>query len=127
MSTDRKRLLELFARLSEAQRRTLLEFAEFLAARSAEESPEEPGEASRPPVPEPEPIPRPDEETVVAAIRRLSRSYHMLDKKDVLHQASALMAQHIMQGRDAVEVIDELEVVFRRHYHKLIGGGDERQ
>lgn len=112
-------MLELFARLDEPQRQTLLAFAEFLVERS-------PAAASREPIPEPEPIPRPADESVVAAIRRLSRSYHMLDKKDVLHRASALMAEHIMQGRDAVEVIDELEVVFHRRYQKLIGGEDER-
>lgn len=26
------------------------------------------------------------------------------------------MTQHVMQGRDRIEVIDELEVLFRRHY-----------
>ena len=117
MTTERNRLLELYARLDEPRRRTLLEFAEFLDSRSGATPEPDAG-----PVPEPEPIPRPERETVVAAIRRLSRSYHMLEKKEVLHHASALMAQHLMQGRNAVEVIDELEIVFRRQYHKLIGG-----
>jgi len=121
MTTQRNRLLELFARLDEPRRRTLLEFAEFLESRTGA-TPEPYAGA----VPEPDPIPRPEHETVVAAIRRLSRSYHMLEKKEVLHHASALMAQHLMQGRDAVEVIDELEIVFRRHYQKLIGGGDDQ-
>jgi hypothetical protein len=29
------------------------------------------------------------------------------------------MTQHIMQGRDAVEVIDELEVMFRTRYETI--------
>jgi hypothetical protein len=32
------------------------------------------------------------------------------------------MNQHVMQGRNAVEVIDELEVLFRRHYEELARG-----
>jgi hypothetical protein len=27
--------------------------------------------------------------------------------------------QHVIQGRDAMEVIDELEIVFQRHYARL--------
>jgi len=29
------------------------------------------------------------------------------------------MTQHVIHGRSAVEVIDELEILFRRHYEKL--------
>jgi hypothetical protein len=46
----------------------------------------------------------------------------MLDKAKMLNETSALMAQHIMQGRDAEEVIDELEQVFATHYERLVGG-----
>lgn len=115
---DQERLTALFTALAPQDQQTLLAFAEFLHARHPA------SDRLAEPVPPPEPIPRPDQETVVAAIKRLSRSYHMLDKSEVLHQASALMAAHVMQGKDAVEVIDELEVIFERRYRKLAGEED---
>lgn len=106
-----KRLLSLFKSLPEAERHTLLQFAEFLSER-AEPVPVE--------IPEPAPIPRPEEESVVRAMKRLSATYHMIEKSKLLSETSALMAQHIMQGRPAVEVIDELEIVFETHYKRLL-------
>jgi hypothetical protein len=49
----------------------------------------------------------------------------MLDKSDLLHEASELMTTHLMQGRPAAEVIDELEVVFRRHYERVSTPADQ--
>ena len=123
MNKPEQRLLRCFSRLDEQQRQTLLSFAEFLAGQNqgpqnVDEAETETGAAA---IEEPKPIPRPERETVVAAIKRLSASFHMLDKAKVLHETSSLMAQHMLQGRDAREVIDELEVVFERHYHKLRG------
>jgi hypothetical protein len=111
LSTEQKRLLDLFARLSERDRAFALTFLEFLDGRDST-----PVEAQ----PLPEPIPRPDNESVVAAMRRLSASYPMLDKGQILHEASALMGSHIMQGRAAAEVIDDLEALFRRHYERTV-------
>jgi hypothetical protein len=103
-----KRLLELYEGLPEAERKSLLDFAEFLAERAA---------PLAPPVPqEPLDIPRPEEETVVAAMKRLRETYPMIDHSKLLHEASGLMAEHMMQGRPAPEVIDELEQLFLRHY-----------
>jgi hypothetical protein len=107
-----KRLLELFGQLPEAERKSLLDFAEFLASRC---------EPVAPPSLEPKPIPRPAEESVVAALKRLRETYHMLDHAKMLHEASGLMAQHLMQGRPAPEVIDELEEMFQRYLDKLAG------
>jgi len=111
-----KRLNELFAQLPEAERKSLLDFAEFLASRC---------ELVAPPSLEPNPIPRPDEESVVAAMKRLRETYHMLDHAKMLHEASGLMAQHLMQGRPAPEVIDDLEAMFLRYFEKLTGVRDE--
>lgn len=111
LNEQEQRLIALFRDGSERDRETLLRFAEFIAARldgSAVSS-----------IPAPEPIPRPDSETVVAAIKRLSRSYAMLDKAKMLNETSILVSQHVVEGRDAVEVIDELESLFSRHYEKL--------
>jgi len=114
LKTDAERqLIKHFRDMGEADQRTLLDFAEFLAQRSEPETQE--------PVPAPEPIPRPEEESVVRAVKRLSRTYHMLDKSKMLNETSSLVAQHVMQGRPAQEVIDELEYVFERHYRRLTG------
>ena len=105
-----KRLIRLFERLSDRDRKTVLDFAEFLAARADDKPPG---------ILEPKPIPRPAQESVVKAVQRLSASYFMLDKAELLNETSNLMAQHIMQGRATSEVIDELEVIFKKHYQKL--------
>ena len=118
---DQKRLLRLFRRLGAAERRSLLDFAEFLAMREAQQ-------ATQPPAvdPHPEDIPRPPSESVVSAIRRLSKTFPMLDGEALLHETSALMTAHVMQGRPAADVIDELEAVFRRHYRQVKSAGDQR-
>ncbi|MGF1644759.1 MAG: Crp/Fnr family transcriptional regulator [Thiotrichales bacterium] len=103
-------MLECYRDLDEAARGTLLEFAEFLRQRRPAENRA---------LAEPTPIERPEHESVVKAIQRLTRSYHMLEKSRVLNETASLMAQHVMQGRPAVEVIDELEVIFLTHYEKL--------
>ena len=119
-SPQQQRLLKLFRQLSPAQQQGLLDFAEFLAQRGATPS----AAASADGGLQPADIPRPEAESVVAAIRRLSETFPMLDKDALLHEASALMTAHVMQGRPAVEVIDELEVVFRRHYERVRSGGE---
>lgn len=103
-----RRLTAIFHSLGEDDRRTLLRFAEFLAANEGKELRQGPLE--------PESLPRPHKETVVAAIKRLSRSYHMLDRSRMLNETSALMGAHVINGRPAEEVIDELEGLFARHY-----------
>lgn len=111
-----KRLGELYARLPEAERKSLLDFAEFLASRC-----EPVASVSL----EPKAIPRPQAESVVAAMKRLRETYPMLDHSKMLHEASGLMAQHLVQGRPAPEVIDELEQMFLRYFGKLTGGQDK--
>lgn len=111
--SDRK-LLDLFERLAPEQQDRLIAFAEFLAD-------DVPG-ASRP-----DPVPRPERETVTMAIRRLVRSYPMLDRRKLMAEASRLMAQHALEGRAAAGVIDDLEAVFARHYEQLKSKGDNRK
>jgi len=105
-----RQLVKHYRALGPADRDTLLAFGEFLASRSAAYR----QEAVAPP--EPAPIPRPQEESVVGAIKRLSRQYYMLDRSAMLNDTSALMGAHVLQGRPAGEVIDELEALFARHY-----------
>jgi hypothetical protein len=109
MKRDEKQLLDLFERLAPGQQDGLIAFAEFLGG----SAPPAAGTAS-----EPVTIPRPDGERVTMAIRRLVRTYPVLDRKRLMAEASQFMAQHALEGRPAAEVIGELERVFARHYEQ---------
>ncbi len=112
MNKLEKRLLEILERLPPEQAQQLLDYAEFLFARhGGEEVPAAPLD-----------IGRPADESVVVAIKRLRLTYPMLDPAKLLNETYDLMSQHVMRGRAAVEVIDELEALFRRHYEDLTRG-----
>ena len=113
MTREEEDLLEHYRQLNAEQQRMLLEFAVFLSARKA--GAEVPETSDRPPLP----IARPETETVVMAIKRLAQTYPMLDRRKLFGDTSKFVAQHALEGRPAVEVIDELEIVFARHYEKL--------
>jgi hypothetical protein len=124
MGDVREQLLECLQTLSAEEQRSLLAFARFLAQGGGANFPHLPATqaaAARAPepLPKPEIIERPESEKVVTAIKRLSKTYFMLDKTRMLGHTSGLMTQHIMAGRDAREVIDELEVLFRKEYEAL--------
>ena len=110
MSKLENQLLDYFYQLSAQGRQSLLDYARFLA----QQYPAAPATLN-----EPLELPRPEDETVIAAIKRLSRTYPMLNKDKLLHETAGLVTDHMMHGRDAVEVIDELEIIFERHYQSL--------
>jgi len=113
-------LVDLFQKLPAAEQASLIAYAEFLLSRAGAVSARAPAPPPEPVViPEPEPIPRPTRESVVRAVKRLAQTYPMLDKSKMLNDTSTLVMQHVIQGRDAVEVIDELEIVFERYYAQL--------
>jgi len=116
-------LIRVFQQLSAADQLAVSNFAEFLLSRSPDrQSASEVAAAAPAPLPEPNPIPRPDNEKVVAAVKRLSQTYFMLDKTKMLAVTSDLVTQHILHGREAVEVINELEQVFESQYQQLKQG-----
>lgn len=124
MANVETQLTELFRKLPAAEQVSLIAFAEFLLSRSGGvpvvRAPMPPEPVVIPGViPEPLPVPRPTQESVVKAVKRLAQTYPMLDKSKMLDDTSALVTQHIIKGRDAVEVIDELEIVFKRYYTQL--------
>lgn len=126
MTPDQKdTFFRLLEGLSAADQTAVISFAEFLSSRSGSfplpvPGPPEPAQPVE--IPEPESIPRPEGEKVVAAVKRLSKTYFMLDKKAMLGETSDLVTQHIIQGRDVVEVIDELETLFVQKYQSLKDG-----
>lgn len=109
MTADQRRqaLLAAFEQLDPRQQDLLMEFAATLAAGDAVSTP-----ATK------RPEPRPAEESVVAAIRRLTRVYPGAERRRLMGPVSMLMAQHALRGRAAAEVIDELEALFERQYLK---------
>jgi hypothetical protein len=119
MKTPEEELVEILRRLPAREQTSLLDFARYLGERAAEAAPAE--------VPLPLDIPRPDQESVVKAMQRLSATYPMVEKSRLLNEATGLMSQHVLEGRDANEVIDEMEALFRAHYERLLeewGGAD---
>ena len=120
MDSSEQQLLRIFRNLASGDQTTLLAFAEFLGSRRVAASGTAPGKAAR--APEPEAIERPEQESVVAGLKRLSRTYPMLDKSEMLGATSDLVATHIMQGTDTAVVIDELEAIFEKHYRKFKSG-----
>lgn len=102
-ASEEKKLRTMYRMLDSEQRKMLMQFAEFLVSRIREQEPV---------LQQPDIIPRPETESVIGGIKRLSASYPMLDKAPILNKTSSLMTQHMMEGRPASEIIDELEVIF---------------
>ncbi len=111
MKASERNLLDLFRGLDEAQQRSLLDYAGYLAEREAPRKAE---------VPQPLDIPRPEHESVIKAIKRLRGQYPMLEASRLINVTSEQMTRHMIHGISAEEVIDELEKVFRAHYDALV-------
>lgn len=111
MKKSTKKLLAYYRDLPDEVAQQLIDFAEFLASRYKVEEKE---------ISLPEEILRPDTESVVVAVKRLTATYPMLNKDKLLDETASLVSQNMLQGRDATEVIDELEVIFRKQYEILI-------
>lgn len=110
MSKKRQtRLVEILVTLPDEHAVMLLEYAEFLYTRHGIDLE----------IGEPEQIARPEKETVVKAIKRLSATYPMLNRDKLLNETSAFMMRHLLQGESAEKVIDDLEEMFRTHYEKI--------
>jgi len=104
-------LIDLYESMDDERKLSLCDFADFLYAKAAPVSRE---------VPAPDDAPRPEEETVVGAVKRLKIKYHMIESMSVFSAASTLMTDHMVKGRDVVEVIDEMEILFEGAYDKLV-------
>lgn len=113
---ESKQLANLYEQLSDGARQNLMDFAEFLLAKQEARS-------GTPAILEPEYTPPREGESVIQAVKRLSASYHMLDKGKLLNDTSMLVTEHTLQGRDREEVIADLEMVFKQHYQRYVEEG----
>lgn len=111
MSHTAKSLIKIFETLDSDRQKSLFDFAEFLQAK---------GNLVAKEIAPPTEIPRPEGETVVGAIKRLKQTYPMIDSMAVFSSASELMTEHMVKGRDAEEVIDEMELIFEKSYSKML-------
>ena len=110
MNKIEKKLLAIFSDLDENDQNSLISFAQFLLEKAQQEGRYQLEEQI---IVE---IVRPKQEKVIAAIKRLSATYPMLPKDSLMNQTASLMSEHILKGRAASEVIDELEKLFRLRY-----------
>ena len=44
----------------------------------------------------------------------------LFKKSSIISDASSLMTEHMVKGRDVVEIIDEMEVLFEDAYIELV-------
>lgn len=106
-----KALIDLYESLDDERKLSLCDFAEFIYAKAGPVVKE---------IPAPDDAPRPEQETVVGAVKRLKTKYHMVESMTVFSAASSLMTDHMVKGRNLVEVIDEMEALFEDAYKKLL-------
>ena len=111
MKRDAKALSDLFNTLDKDRQQSLFDYAEFLQTKAGNLQQN---------IGEPVEVPRAENETVVGAIKRLKQTYPMIDSMEVFAVASNLMTEHMVQGRDAEEVINQIEVLFEDTYKKLL-------
>ncbi|WP_198266243.1 Crp/Fnr family transcriptional regulator [sulfur-oxidizing endosymbiont of Gigantopelta aegis] len=120
MNKSASKLLDVFSDLDQDDQNSLLSFADFLLAQAKQD-----GRIIE--VAEPLVIERPAEERVVAGIKRLSATYPMLKKNTMLDETASLMSEHILKGRSAESVIDELESLFKKRYDAFCEKSGQRQ
>lgn len=126
MNEQERNLLAYFRKLSQPDAHTLLRFAAFLAgdqtaAKMNNALQDTVGsDTALTEIPKPQFIERPENERVVDALKRLAAVYPMLEKKKLLDKASTLVAQHVMFGKPAKDVIDEIEKLFAEAYDKFV-------
>ena len=112
-----RKLIKLFKSLDASNQEAFIAFGEFLQSRASSVITTNNDEDTI--VNEPVDIPRPEEESVIKAIKRLSATYPMVDKENILHPISDLMTSHMISGRAAPDVIDDLQEVFLKEYESL--------
>jgi hypothetical protein len=113
LSPDEKKALKLLRALGEEQRQTVVAFMEFLSVREEKSATSE--------LAQPVAIARPAQESVIKAIKRLRATYPMLDQNKLFGATSQQMTEHLMHGKPAGKVIDELEELFAQSYQLYLG------
>lgn len=111
-------LYKIYKNLDSNNQQTLITFANFLAEQQSQEKSNTLAVNTTQNV-QPLGLPRPQQESVIKGIRRLTKNYPMLDTDSMFDNISQLMTAHIMEGRSAKNVIDDLETLFAQQYALL--------
>jgi len=117
-SREERVLYKIYKDLDSTNRQTLITFANFLAEQQLQQKSDS-STVSQVLLSKPLDIPRPQQESVIKGIRRLRTSYPMLDTDSMFDSISKLMTSHIMEGRSAESVIDDLQALFAQQYALL--------
>lgn len=106
---SRKRLLAIWNGLDPASRQGWLQYGEFLLA-NVQPAPL--------PLVEPDSTPGPEGESAIQALKRLRKSYAMMDiSATLLDEAAQLMTRRIFGASDA-EIIPQMAALFQSHYRQ---------
>lgn len=109
---EQKQLLAIWRQLSGQNRQSVLGFAEFLASRQEVKE----ADVKVAPPEFPLAIPRPAVESAVAGLKRLKKSYPMIEADEqLLGEASRILMGKVL-GVSDVEVIDQLEAFFAERF-----------
>lgn len=103
--------------MDDQQRNSLLDYARYLSHQSEGVLDDDKTEQEKL---QPLATSRPENENIVNAIKRLRASFFMLNTDDLLNETSTLMGQFMIHGRQADEVIDDLEKLFDNHYQNYL-------
>ena len=106
-----QKIKRLLSQLDVQHQQAVLDYATFLVQQYKIDQPRDTDQ-------QPATIERPERESVIAAIKRLKKTYPMLNTDIMLDETSSLMGQHILKGREAAEVIDELQSIFETRYEQ---------
>lgn len=109
---EQTRLLTAWKKLDQEGQRTVRLFAEFLSQQTDEQA----GKPTPTLPQEPLSIPKPEGESAVLALKRLKKSYPMIEADfSLLEDASQMLLKRVMGTADAT-VVAELEKLFAGRY-----------
>ncbi|MBF0262224.1 MAG: hypothetical protein HQL97_10380 [Magnetococcales bacterium] len=112
---EKRALLDLWGEMDAGERQTLMRLGRFLVSERSRAGNDAPVDAC----PEvPLDIPRPEVESAVAGLKRLKRTYPMIEADGaVLSEASRILMGKVTGSPDR-EIIDRLELFFDGCYQK---------
>lgn len=122
-----RKLCKLYKALDDADRSTLMKFAEFLLLEAEQKQSNtsqdndtgKQHKLTQEAFPKPKRIPAPENENVIKGIKRVSAMYYMVDKSKMFDLTSTLMTEHLMQGRPAKDILVDVEQAFKQEYDKM--------
>lgn len=121
MSDSKEKLIRIFRKLDATQQTSLLDYAEYLESKLSNKA----ADSSLSEVREPVFESASESETVIATLKRMRRVYPMLETGDLFHEASALVSSNLMGGRPRLEVIEEIEQLFEKHYYEYVASNSQ--